>query len=497
MPGWFPVSIPGAARRRRSVRLLRNVRRILWAAPFAALLVLPGMVSGVVRPPGRDSVPFDTRLPTDFYLAEEALDPFLNLSEESQEAGIVLAATPGASFFSTWGAYEVEHSFRFASDLVATVWLASDTAAVMTQFQVRVQKIPMGCESDRCVQTIATGSTGNAGDGTGIIDSDPLKFEVGVPVLGTTWEIGDQINVLFAVFGVGAVAAADVKILYGSVEHPSRLTVGVDDGGDFPARNRGVTAYLADGENLTYEAPTDEQDHVRVSENEGPFALASAPEWTWGRTNLTQDVVFGGDAVFSCWITTDGDVAALRGFRVLVTFTPPEGEATTVEKSIGVSTTNWVASSSVRVIAVGLNTAGLEFPNGTSVEILLRVFSTSNEDTGNVVILYGSRARPSGLFMPFEVPQPEPLPPLPDPLKEVKFKTAPTRQPGGSPPTAAPTASPSPPPDTDGIESPAGPSEDEEALGKDLRDAERLPSAGLVLAAAAFLVAGIIVRRRR
>lgn len=331
----------------------------------------------------------------DFYLAKSGLDTTPPAKDVSEKRSILSAvATPGLGFIVEWGRIKIPHDLFFVSNGVVTVWLTSDNTALYTSMNVYIYR--------GSTQLFSQGSGINPDTGSGagniITSTEAQKAEFAIPLGGTSWKAGDELGLRFAFFGVGAGGTpADVYILYGSTKHPSRLSAAVDNLGTFPTISSTKTIYLAEAKTLSLNAPTDEKDKMRETENAGPVALGSASAWSWGKFKTTEDMVLAGDSYVVGWVTMQGTAAAMRGLRVTVAF-----GSTAPNQAIGVVANSYQSVSgapSVTRFLVPLNTAGLQIPAGTDIDIRFQMWSSSDANSGKMFFTYGSKGRPAGLTL--------------------------------------------------------------------------------------------------
>lgn len=348
-----------------------------------------------------------------FYLTATGLNPNAPTAEESGQRSIVgPAATPVLSFFTDWGTYNFKQKTSFVSDATLTLWLTATDTAVLTQLDVSIRK---GTTS------VATGTTRTVldvegqGEGNTISSDRATKLEIAIPLKGTEWNKNEQMLLRVTFFGVAAEETdLDVFVLYGSVVHPSRLSVSVHELGILPPAAFAQTVYLAD-EALAFEEPTSAADQARPSENPGAESLAEAENWSWGTLRTTQALLLTEDSVLTFWVTLQGSAGAIRGLEATVVLGPYN-----LTKSIGNVLFTYQSASaapSVTRIVLAFNTSGLLLPKDTLIDIRFSVSSTSDPTTGTIMFLYGSTGRPAGLrlgVLPhLEVPPPVPIIPTP------------------------------------------------------------------------------------
>lgn len=481
-------------------------------APAATLALLVA-AGGLVAPPAAaEPTPPQTAL--DLYLSAEGLSPAPPASEESAAFVAVDPATlplSGATFPTAlivdFGSYEFPVDTTITTSGVLTVFVTADTASFITDIRAFVydeagDEVASGRKGPFVGSTVSTSTSTPGQTDNQLRPGRILKYELGIPLAGTDWAAGDALTLSFWMSAVSAAGTpTEVKILYNSTKHPSRLAFGVDTAGPAAAPNLFKFLYLAQ-DGLAKDAPVAEESLKRATASDGQCAqgtcppqfatMATAGQWTWGSFVLDEDFTPTGDMLATVWVTLDGSpgAAVIRALRVHARFTlPGEDDAIVREQDMGVRPTafNSQQPSTLR-LNLGVNMTGLTLPAGTTLELRFSTWSTDESPGGAIVLLYGSAAHPASLM--FEVAGAAPAAP-PEPETEP--------EPGNGTVEPSPTPSPSP---TASAEPSASPSASEPAgtpQGESPQASEEpgsTPGFGAALLLGA-LAAGLLAARRR
>jgi hypothetical protein len=483
----------------RVVHLPRLVRVGLSASLVTFLLL--------VSFPSAPAAPAPEQATLDLYLAANALSPSPPTGATAAARSIVATAslpTAGAAVLtaqiSEWGRYKFPVDTRFTSNGAVTVWVTADTAAVINDVRGYVYK-------GAGTTSLASGGRGLYADQTAgtsnqhlLTPGRSLKFELGLNLQGLEWKAGEEFTLKFWVSAATAAGTpVDVRIQYGSLDRPSRISAAVSDLGGVVAPNA-LRSYFFTADGLTREAPSATTSLRRVSESMGAHAsapqgssVATATTWSWGKLTLEEPVTAQGEALVSVWTTVDGAQKAgvLRGLRVLLEMKPPTTPLITRQQDVGIAARSYesvsTANAATSRFVMAVNMTGIDLPAGSTLEVKFIVWSTNNDPPGRIVFLYGSTAHPASVQ--FTVPGGAAPPPLDEEEEETPETTPTPTNTTTAPTSTTPTATTAAATNETAVPAQADPRERDAAV--------QIPGAGLLAAAAALAAVLVAIRRRR
>lgn len=369
--------------------------KIVTTIAISSLFVL-GLLSVAPTAAANDSV-------LELYFSDDGFTPQAPTGEETSLAAITgLVSFPaGLGFPIEIASFEVPADFLMTSDPVLTAWLTADEAFVATTLEARLFR------GDAMVAAGTTGTWASTGAENVITSDGFTRVDLAIPLSSPAWTAGDRLNLRFWISGVsadGLTGANQLYLAYGSVNQPSRLAFAVDGPGLPVAPIVDQVLYLGPESSITTEAPTAEDPLARATESDyegvGPATIASATTWTWGTWTVPQDMTIGGASAVKVWLSVDGVAAAQRGIRTYVDFAGTE--LTQSANVRGYAYQDVDGGPSTFAVALALPTEGIELAAGDEVAIKFVTWSTSGSGGGDVVFLYGSADRPSGLHLSIE-----------------------------------------------------------------------------------------------
>jgi hypothetical protein len=392
------------------------------------------IVAFVPAAPAQAAAPLPQVL--DLYLADGALSPAKPTASASLSRSInneVGATTPGFNAATspaeaggrnaaTWGGYKLPQTIYYTGGAVVTLYLtpAADQKVIIDDIWAGV------ADNTSAVASTKSGNRGFYTDtktaGTppptaGQLANNTLevgevqKFEIPIGGMRGTNDgriRRDQtlrLDIKVSAFTVEG-APVDIKVLYGSTQHPSRVSgpVNVLPAG-VAAGNIAATYFLAD-RSFTQVAPTSATPQKRATESSLAVSgtavpagtLASASTWSWGNHTFTQPFKPTGDCLLRVFVANAEaqTVGALRGLRAILTFNAPGKAPISRQSDIGVGvagrtfTTGAQNAPTARItFYVALNMTGIDVPAGTRMELQFITWSTSSDQTGKLYFFYG------------------------------------------------------------------------------------------------------------
>lgn len=373
-------------------------------------------------------------------------------------------------------------ALRPATDVVAAVWLSASQEVPLAALTVDLVKA--SGSSVTIIAKLNAGATSplRAADGSpqATLKTTPSRFYV----TGNGSEVTKDIEAgALTALRIGVLAPGadgqpvDVKLHFGSAEHPSGIVFGNRKDPGSKGLGYGAAIYLDGGNKLTMTDPTAKKASNRTSGNAG-MAVNEAAEWEWGSTVVPEKFTLLSDGIFNMSLQIPGG-------------TPQAGARVVVQVHLYIDSTKISGATNYQVgtyaktaatqpnpdkVVVALPLRGVEIPAGSTVKISLQIQAAQPGGTGGAYeVLYGSEKYASGLVVAASYV----------PLKG---------QGGGKVPTT--TAPPTTGPPTTQAPATTGPSETGAPADVEPEKKKGLPSVAFSLAVLALLATVALVRRR-
>lgn len=284
--------------------------------------------------------------------------------------------------------------FRVVGDLALTIWLSANSTLPWDGFAVQLMKGQAVFAEFRT----ATAPRDVNGNTVTTLGTSPTRFLLGgvVRTSDNVYAPADTITLQVTVFAEAVQGtASDVRIHYGSVQHPSGITFGIS--GSLPEWSVSPKAgFLVLANNaLSFHYPNATTEASRPSGQSGQ-TLNSAPEWTWGNVTSSGAFKFRSNAVMNVTIKVGAQNANAKIALAAHLY------VNNVKVASGATPTNpEVGQSNVTLrLVLALNTTNVSVPAGANLTLKFQLYASDQTQKFN--FLYGSVTRPSGMVFAAE-----------------------------------------------------------------------------------------------